>query len=114
MSSLAEMRKELREARKETVKPVSRMKKGDILMELEKMKGKRESVPPVASVVGATPMKAEMKVKDVKKAKEKEFPTAPVAESKAKEPKAKAPAAPKKLSKMEMMMKMIDEMSDSE
>ena len=118
MSSLAELRKELREARKETVKAPSRMKKGDILMELEKMKEKRESVPPVASVMSATPMKAEMKVNDVKKAKEKEFPMKPVAEVKAKEakPKAmpKAPATEKKPSKMDRLMKMMAEMSDSE
>lgn len=118
MSSLAELRKELREARKETVKAPSRMKKNDILVELEKMKGKRESTPPVASVVSAVPMKAEAKVADVKKAKEKEFPTKPVAESKAKEAKGKAPAkAPmveKKSSKMERLMKMMAEMSDSE
>lgn len=118
MSSLAELRKELREARKETVKAPSRMKKGDILMELEKMKGTRESTPPVASTCGGVPMKAEMKVKDVKKAKEQEFPMKPVAEEKAMKAKAKVPAkapvAEKKPSKMEKLMKMMAEMSDSE
>lgn len=38
MPSLAELRKELREHRKSEVKPVSRMKKSDIILELERRK----------------------------------------------------------------------------
>ena len=80
--SLKDMKDELRKLRKETVKPVSRMRKADVLAELERMKGKREEVPPVASTVGAKPKKMEAKIADVKVAKEKEFPTAPVEEKK--------------------------------
>lgn len=119
--SLAEMRKELRELRKESVKPVSRLKKGDVLLELEKLRNKRESVPPVAATVGAKPKKIEAKVDDVKIAKEKEFPTIPVEESKAKKGKGSALAkttvaaeGTKKESKMERLMKMMEYMSDSE
>ena len=38
MPSLAELRKELREHRKSEVKPVSRMKKSDVILELERRK----------------------------------------------------------------------------
>jgi hypothetical protein len=106
MSSLAEMRKQLREARKETVKPVSRMRKGDVLLELEKLKGSRESVPPVASTVGAKGKKMMSSVADVKVAKEASFPMKPVEESKATKSKgvaaAKTPGAMKKATKSTM------------
>lgn len=36
--SLADLRKELREVRKSVVRPVSKMKKGDCIAELERMK----------------------------------------------------------------------------
>lgn len=115
MSSLAEMRKQLREARKETVKPVSRMKKGDVLLELEKLKGKREETAPVASTVGAAPKKMEAKVADVKVAKEKEFPMKPVEMSKAKKDKGSAvpkTTGEKKPSKMEKLKAMLEAMGD--
>lgn len=118
MSSLAEMRKQLREARKETVKPVSRMKKGDVLMELEKLKTKREDTPPVAATTGAAPKKMEAVQSDVKVAKEKGFPAKPVEMSKAKKDKGsavpKTTVAAKKMSKMERLMAMVDEMTDDE
>ncbi len=76
--SLKDMRDELRKLRKDTVKPVSRMRKADIASELEKLRGKREETAPVAAVSGAKPKKMEAKIADVKVAKEKEFPTKPV------------------------------------
>ena len=39
MSSLAELRKELKDIRKSTVHPVSRMKKADLIAELAKHRG---------------------------------------------------------------------------
>ena len=118
MSSLAEMRKELRELRKESVKPVSRLKKGDVLMELERLRGKREDTAPVASTAGAKPKKMESVHADVKVSKERGFPMKPVEESKAKKGKGSAvpstTGAAKKPGKMERLMKMIDEMSDDE
>lgn len=80
--SLKDMRDELRALRKESVKPVSRMKKTDIAMELEKLRGKREETPPVAATPGPKPKKAEPKIADVKVAKEHEFPVAPTDEKK--------------------------------
>lgn len=119
------MRDELRALRKESVKPVSRMRKMDIAAELERLRGKREEVPPVASTAGAAPKKMAAKEKDVKVAKEKEFPVAPTEEKKKGGKKSSgmvsksASAAPsesssKKSSKKDMLMKMIAEMSDSE
>jgi hypothetical protein len=121
--SLKDMRDELRALRKESMKPVSRMKKADCLAELEKLKGKRETVPPVASTEGVKPKKMEAKIADVKVAKEHEFPTKPVDSEKKKGGKkssgmavgksAVADGSAKK-SKMERLMAMIDEMSDDE
>ena len=119
------MRDELRALRKESVKPVSRMRKSDIASELERLRGKREETPPVASTAGAAPKKMAAKEKDVKVAKEKEFPTAPSEEKKkagkkssgmvSKTASAEASASSsKKPGKMERLMKMLEEMSDSE
>lgn len=123
--SLKDMRDELRKLRKEAMKPTSRMKKADIAAELEKLRGKREETPPVASTVGAKPKKMEAKIADVKVAKEKEFPTKPVEESKKKASGKSAKKATvvggegavgvsTKMSKKAMMMKMLEDMSDSE
>lgn len=116
--SLKEMRDELRALRKDAVKPVSKLKKGDVLLELEKLRGKRETVPPVASTEASKPKKMESKIDDVKVAKEKGFPSKPVEEAKAKKGKgaamAKTTVADKKPSKMDRLMKMMEDMSESE
>ena len=117
MSSLAEMRKQLREMRKESVKPVSRMRKGDIAAEITKMSVHREETPAPAATPSSAPRKMMSSVTTVKKAREAEFPTEPV-NTKAnkvsgKAPKA-APAAPtpgKKSSKgvtRDMLQAMLD------
>ena len=123
-ASLAEMRKELRELRKEAVKPVSRMRKGDICSELERLRGKREENPPVASVVGAKPKKMAPKIDDIKVSKEKEYPMKPVEEKKKASGKSSkketvvggsgAVGVSTKVSKKDMLKKLIEEMSDSE
>jgi hypothetical protein len=120
--SLKEMRDELRALRKESVKAPSRMKKADIASELERLRGVRESVPPVASTAGAKPKKMEAKIADVKVAKEKEFPVAPVDEKKkgGKKPSglasktASADSAPKKSDKMAKLKAMLEAMSSDE
>lgn len=120
--SLKDMRDELRALRKESMKPVSRLKKADCQAELERLRGMRESVPPVASVGGAKPKKMMPKESDVKMMKTKEFPMAPVEEKKKGGKKSSGMAvgksavadAPAKKSKMERLMAMIDEMSDDE
>jgi hypothetical protein len=120
--SLKDMRDELRALRKEHQKPVSRMKKADCAAELEKLRGKREETPPVASVGGEKkPKKMVGKIDDVKVAKEREFPTKPAEESKKKSGGKKstvvggsgAVGEKSKISK-DMLRKMIDEMSDDE
>ena len=122
--SLKDMRDELRALRKEAVKAPSRMKKADIAAELEKLRGIRESVPPVASTVGAKPKKMEAKIADIKVSKEKEFPVAPVEEKKKsgkKESKkatvvggSGAVGVETKMSKKDKLLKMLADMSDSE
>ena len=117
--SLKEMRDELRALRKEAVKPVSKLKKGDVLLELERLRGKRETVPPVASTEATKPKKMEAVHADVKVAKEKSFPTKPVEEAKAKKGKGsalpKTTVADKKPSKMEKLKAMLEAMgSESE
>lgn len=117
------MKDELRALRKEAVKPVSRMKKADIASELEKLRGMREETPPVASTAGPKPKKMEAKEKDIKVAKEKEYPAAPVEEKKkaAKESKkatvvggSGAVGVETKMSKKDKLLKMLAEMSDSD
>lgn len=121
------MKDELRALRKESMKPVSRMRKQDIASELERLRGKREEVPPVAATVSAAaPKKMEAKVKDIKRAKELEFPSAPVEEKKkaGKKDSKKAVVVggegatgvqtKMKKSKLDRLMDMIDGMSDSE
>ena len=118
--SLKEMRDELRALRKESVKPVSKLKKGDVLLELERLRGKRESVPPVAATEATKPKKMEAKIADVKVAKEKEFPTKPVEAAKAKKgkgsalPKTTMDAAPAKKDKMAKLKAMLEAMSSDE
>ena len=87
MSSLAELRKELKEFRKSTVHPVSRMKKADLLAELAKHK----AVAPVAVAD-----KEEVKVEAPKKAPVKKVAKEVVEKVAAiKVPKEKESAAPK-------------------
>ena len=123
---LKEMRDELKELRKASgMKPVSKMKKADIAVELEKLRGVRGSTPSV-DATKATPMKMmEGKISDVKVAKEQGFPVAPKkgseemkakmaalrgAKKGSKEPKEMA--APAAMSKKDILKKMIEEMDD--
>lgn len=77
MSDLSSLRAELRELRKVHVKPVSRMKKGDISIEVNKLREIRETTPPVAAVPSAPIKELKSAVKTVKEAKKHEFPVAP-------------------------------------
>ena len=107
MSSLSDMRKQLRELRKEHVKPVSRMKKGDITSELERLQKMREETPAAAAVPSAKSRPQHSAVETVKKAKEAEFPVRP-----AKKATVAAPAKAK-MTKAQMRA-LIDEMSSDE
>jgi hypothetical protein len=104
--SLADMKAELRELRKAHVKPVSRMRKGDISVELNKLREMRETTP----AVKATPSASKKMLKNVvmtdKQANE-EFPT--VSKGKGKG----VPEKKKGISKSDLM-KMLADMSDSD
>lgn len=119
MSSLSDMRKELREMRKETVKPVSRMKKGDIAGEIARMREKRETTPAPAAVPSAPPKKLKSSVESIKEAKKHEFPVAPEKHTgKKKEVEDKKKGAESEVPKKKGgpskadLMRMISEMDD--
>ena len=77
--SLADMRKELKDLRKSAKEnmPVSRMKKGDISAELERLRGMRETTTAPAAVPSTSPRKMASKCATVKESKMKEHPIAP-------------------------------------
>jgi hypothetical protein len=130
--SLAEMRATLREMRKEHVKPVSRMKKGDISHEIEALRQRRETTPAAAATPSAPPKMMKPDVENIKDVKKVVFMTPgqnemPTGEGKGKVTKSKpfdnkkpkgekmtgATVKEAKMpSKKEMLMKMISEMSD--
>ena len=121
--SLAEMRKELRDMRKEFVKPVSRMKKGDISHEMNALRERRETTPAPAATPSAPPkgMKPDVEnIKDVKKAVFMKPEGVASAKgkgkvSKEKDVKAGMPKVDKmsdKMSTKAKLMKMLADMSD--
>lgn len=123
MSSLAEMRAELRALRKESVKPVSRMKKGDVSAELERLRSMREETPHAAAVPSVKTKGPPVSAKTyLKAAKETEFPHSkmghPAAAHKHAEAhhagkKAATPAKKSAMSKAQLRA-MLDEMTSDE
>ena len=131
MSDLKALREELRKLRKDSVKPVSRMKKGDVAAEIERLRNKREETPAVASTKGATVKASKSAVESIKEAKSSEFPVQPTEKKKTsgptgtgklskklpveqekhsapvKEPKAKS-------NKMEKLKRLMEMMSDTD
>lgn len=127
--SLAEMRKELRELRKGEVKPVSKMRKSDISVELERLRNKTETTPLVAATPHAPAKKVKSAVGSIKEAQANEFPIKPSAETVAVSKKAnKAVAkaedpghaksevqsmkAVRASGKMDKLMRLLDRMED--
>ena len=115
MPSAAELRAELRALRKEHVRPVSRMKMGDISSEIDKLRGMREETPASAAVPSAPLRKSKAAVESIKEAKASEFPVKPAdkaAPGKMKSDKkvdmAKAPAEKKK-SKLAKLLEMMED-----
>lgn len=111
--SAADLRNELRELRKEHIKPVSKMHKMDVAAEIQRLKLAREETPAVAATKGAA---AAPKTKPVDMAQDSSFEkvggtkkgmerkTARKAyEEPEEKPMAKAKAAPKKVSMKEDM-----------
>jgi len=98
MSSLKEMRDELRELRKAHPehKPVSKMRKADISSMIQKLKVHREDAPASGAFSSAPAKMYKSASESVKKAKESEFPLKHADAPAAKAPKMKKEtAAPK-------------------
>lgn len=124
--SLADLRKELRELRKEHMKAPSRMRKGDISAEIERLRGRREETPAAAAVPSAPVRKSRAAVESIKEAKAAEFPVKPDSDARATAPKKPfalkaradnkgAPkAAPKSALTKAALRAMLDEMTDDE
>jgi hypothetical protein len=71
--TLAELRKELKDLRKKAMPtPVSRMKKGDVAAELERLRGKEETAVKAVMKEEAVPKKTVKKVEAVHKVAHKE------------------------------------------
>lgn len=120
--SAAELRAELRALRKEKVRPVSRMKVGDISAEIERLRQSREETPAVASVPSAPQRKMKAAVESIKQAKAAEFPVMPEGPGTKKGGERKTArkayedtsSEKKKTSKVDRLMAMIDAMSDTD
>ena len=114
------MKDELKQLRKTAAaKPISKMKKSDIAVELEKLRGAREQTPAVVATKSSPSKSMVPKIADVKVAKEKEFPVAPAAPKKAMKGKKEVSPVPSrgssvepKMSKNDMLKKLIEEMED--
>ena len=113
MSSLKELRDELRRMRKETSKPISKMRKGDVAAEIQRMREMREETAPVAATRGAPAKVSKSAVESVKAAKAAEFPVKPSkAAVKMEKPKPEPKAAPR-MSKA-VLRRMVDELTSDE
>jgi hypothetical protein len=115
--SLAELRKELKELRKEHVKPVSKMKKMDVAHELERLREKRETTAPVASTHSEKERPMEPRAGGVKESMMMEHKARPAAAGKkGKAVVGKAAGGVKKSgsAKLEKLLAMMESMSDSD
>ena len=106
------MRAALRDLRKESVKPVSCMRKGDISDELNRLREMRETTPAVKATPYALPRSKE--VETIKKAKASEFPVLADKKMKKKLGEAGAGQLKKKSTSKSKLLQMLAEMSDSE
>ena len=77
MPSASDLKAELRQLRKEALKPVSRMKVADIATEIQRLKGVREETPLPAATPSAPPKRAKASVESIKEARASDFPTQP-------------------------------------
>lgn len=94
--TLAEMRKELKDLRKKAMPvPVSRMKKGDVLAELDRLRGKEEKAVEKVMKEEKVPKPAMKKVAAVQKTAHKEQEEAPVKKTKGVKRSASPPPAKK-------------------
>lgn len=106
MPSAKELKDELRALRKESQKPVSRMRVADISAEIQKLKGHREETPPIAAVPSGVAKKSRSGAESLKEAKENEFPMKPdQGVTKAPKKGGKVPKAPKDIVSAAVMNK---------
>jgi hypothetical protein len=120
--SVKELRDELRALRKEAgARPISKMKKGDISSEIERLKAGRETTAAVAATPSGPKKMAKAAAESIKEAKRSEFPVMPSDVKKKSAPsgasvkKSSAPAEDKKKgSKLHKLMAMLDTLSDSD
>lgn len=121
MPSAKELRDQLRALRKEAVKPVSKMRMGDVSAEIERLKGMRAETPAVASTLSPPSKKIKAAAETIKEAKATEFPVKPESAPKKKATKSSTGAskgavavASKKKSKMDRLLDMLESESDEE
>jgi len=125
MPSAKELRDELRNLRKDAVKPISKMRKEDVAKEIEKLRGTREETAPVASTPMGPIKASKAAAESIKEAKRTEFPVQPAQPEKKKSGKAMPPSAgkksvpagasdAKKKSKLEKLLALMEESSDQE
>lgn len=113
------MRDELRNLRKSIPEysPVSRMKKGDISSQIEKLKTMRAETPGVASLPSAPMKVSKSAVESIKEAKAKEFPVKPMESKKEpakKEASKKVESGKKKTLTKSKLRQLLEEMSSDE
>ena len=96
-TELARLRAELRELRKQTVKPVSRMRKGDISAELAQLRIANDDTPAAGRMSQSGSRKMIPAADTIKEAKRMEFPVKP---SKSEMSTKKKAAAPQKKMKI--------------
>ena len=117
MPSAKELKEELRALRKESVKPVSRMRTSDVSAEIQRLKMYREETPASAVVPSVHPSKGKVKsaVENVKEAKASEFPVVPEDngfKSPKRVPAVKATPKSAGMSKAEKLQKLLDLIGD--
>lgn len=106
MPSAKELKDELRALRKESVKPVSRMRVADISAEIQRLKGHREETPAPAALPSGVAKKSRSGAESLKEAKECEFPMKPdQGITKAPKKGGKVPKAPKDIVSAAVMNK---------
>lgn len=101
-TELAKLRAELRELRKQSVKPVSRMRKADISAELAAMRIKNDDTPAAGRMSQSRPRRMESASDTIQEAKRMEFPTKIVKSDSAPKKKASAPMKKMKIVEVEV------------
>ena len=124
MPSAKELKDELRQLRKShpDYMPISKLKKGDISSQIERLKAGREETPAPAAVPSASLKKSQAAVETIKEAKRMEFPQKPSSKAEKSVKKsttdagrsAAAEKGEKKKSKLDRLMEMMDQMSSSD